>query len=358
MRKITVAVLFGGMSSEHDVSKLSAATVINNLSPEKYFVIPVYITKEGKWMFYDGNIDNLAAIQWDKQGTPAVLSPDATHRGLLRIAGAKVKVIPVDIVFPVLHGKYGEDGSVQGLCELAGLPYVGAGILASAACMDKTFTKTIVKTLGILQAEHLTFKTADVENNIGEIYKKTRYKIGYPCFVKPANAGSSIGISKVAKKEDLLQALKEAAMIDDKIIIEKAVAGRELECAVLGGDEPEVSGVGEIIPSAEFYDYDAKYGDTGSQTIISPDLPDDIRESVRSSAAAVYKALDCDGMARVDFFYDETKNKIIFNEINTIPGFTGISMYPMLWKAAGVGLPALVDKLIEFGLRKAGKYEL
>ena len=350
MRKITIAMLFGGMSSEHEISKVSAQNVINLLSPEKYFVIPVYISKEGRWMLYDGNVDNLANVHWDKQGTAAALSPDATQRGLMRLVGNKVKILPVDVVFPVMHGKCGEDGSVQGLCELAGIPCVGSGILSSAACLDKEFMKIVASSIGIPQTVYITAHKDDLEANMTEIYKQTRYKIGYPCFVKPANGGSSIGITKVNEKSELKAALENASLYDKKFIIERAVVGREFECAVLGNRTPEVSGVAEILPSNEFYDYEAKYCDTGSQTIIDADIADEIKKTLRDYAVRIYQALNCAGMARVDFFYDTVKNRVLFNEINTIPGFTSISMYQMLWKSKGMNGTELVDKLIDLAL--------
>jgi len=352
MRKKTVAVLFGGVSSEHEISKISASTIINNISTDKYFVIPIYISKEGKWLLYDGCSDNMANVQWEKQGTPAILSPDTTHHGLLRIVGGKAKNIPIDMVFPVLHGKFGEDGSVQGLCELAGIPYVGSGILSSSACMDKAFTKMVAKTVGVAQADYLVFTKTDVAENMSEIYKKVRYKIGYPCFIKPSNGGSSIGISKANNKSELETALIEAAKHDNKVLIEKAIVGRELECAVLGNENPEASGVGEIVPSHAFYDFDAKYNDSNSETIVIADIPDEIKEEIRSSSLKIYKALDCSGLARIDFFYDTEKNRVVFNEVNTMPGFTAISMYSMLWKATGISISELVDKLIELGFQR------
>jgi len=347
MNKKNVLVLFGGCSLEHEVSKVSAYTIIANIPEEKYNVCPVYITKEGKWLLYDGSIDNLRNVPWEKFGTAAVLSPDRVNRGLLRIVGDKVKYIPVDVAFPALHGENGEDGSVQGLFELCGLPYVGCGVLSSALCMDKTFTKIIAHSIGLKQAEYTVADVWDQES-VACALKRVQTKIKYPCFVKPANAGSSVGISKVADKKGLPGAIEAAALIDGKVIIEKAVVGRELECAVLGyRDSVQASAVGEILPAADFYDYDAKYNNSESKTVVPADIPAESAEEIRRQAVEMFKAADCRGMARVDFFLENETNRVIFNEINTIPGFTSISMYPKLWQASGVPLPDLIDRLIE-----------
>lgn len=347
-----VVVLFGGRSSEHDISKISAATVLSALSDKKYSVMPVYITKQGKWLLYEGSIENINNVQWEKFGTPVVLSPDTNHKGLLRFVGDKFKNIPVDVVFPVLHGLNGEDGSIAGLCELAGLPYVGCGILSSSICMDKAYTKVIVDALGIAQAKHMVIHSCELDEKTDEIAKKIRYEIGYPCFVKPANAGSSVGISKAANKKELVAALLTAAKHDRKIIVEKAVAGREFECAVLGNEDAQASGVGEIKAAAEFYDFDSKYNSSDSVTIVPAELDGNITEDIRKKSVAIFKAVDGCGMARVDFFVEDSTNRIIFNEINTIPGFTPISMYPMLWNDKGLTNAELVDKLIELALER------
>ena len=347
MNKKNVLVLFGGCSPEHEVSKVSAYTIIANIPEEKYNVYPVYITKEGKWLLYDGSIDNLRNVPWEKFGTSAVLSPDRVNRGLLRIVGDKVKYIPVDVVFPVLHGENGEDGTVQGLFELSGLPYVGCGVLSSAICMDKSFTKIIARDIGLRQTEYTIVRTWD-QASIESAVKRVQTKIKYPCFIKPANAGSSVGISKVSNKKDLLESIELASMIDSKVIIERAVAGRELECAVLGYHEnAQASVVGEILPAAEFYDYDSKYNNSESKTITPADIPEEAAEEIRRHAVSIFQAVDGRGLARVDFFLENETNRVIFNEINTIPGFTSISMYPKLWQISGLSLPELIDRLIE-----------
>jgi len=355
MMKKVVAVLFGGQSTEHDISKLSASTVMAALSDERYYVLPVYITRTGKWLLYEGPIESVHNTQWEKFGTPVVLSPDASHHGLLRIVGDKCKVIPVDVVFPVLHGANGEDGSIQGLCELAGIPYVGCGVLSSAACMDKAFTKTVVHTLRITQADHIVCTRHALTENMAAVCKKVRYKIGYPCFVKPANAGSSVGVSKASNKAELEAALCLAAEHDEKILVEKAIFGRELECSVLGNITAEASGIGEILAAADFYDFDAKYHNAESKTIIPADIPAEKTEEIRTAALSIYGALDCRGMARIDFFLENETNNVIFNELNTIPGFTSISMYPKLWAAAGLPLPQLVDRLIALAAERGAQ---
>lgn len=355
MEKINVAVLYGGHSPEHEVSKASAATIFANMSEEKYCIIPVYITLDGQWLLHDGGIENMNTAQLEKFGANAVLSPDRTHKCLLRIVAGKVKRVPVDIVFPALHGVNGEDGTVQGLLELAGVPYVGCGVLASAVCMDKCYTKIIAEAFGIRQAGYTVFYEEELSgvNGMESAAAEVRGHIGYPCFVKPANTGSSVGISKVKGEEALAEALTLAAKHDRKIIVEKCVAGRELECAVLGaGAGAEASAVGEIIPAAEFYDYDAKYHNPDSKTVVPASVPEAIREEIRAASVKIFNAVGGSGLARVDFFLEEGTNNVIFNEINTMPGFTAISMYPLLWNEMGVSTPELIDRLIEIGLSR------
>lgn len=344
MNQKNILVLFGGCSPEHDISVASAATVIQHM--DKYNIVPVHITREGKWLLYDGKLDNIKNIDWEKFGTPAVLSPDRVNRGLLRIVGEKVKTIPVDVVFPVLHGENGEDGSIQGLCALAGIPFVGCGVLSSAICMDKAFTKLVAQSIGFTQAAHLVFKGAEL-NDPEAVAKAIRYKIGYPCFIKPSTAGSSIGIARVGNKKELLEALQNAMQYADAVIAERAVAGREIECGVLGiGSEAEASVPGEIVPDGAFYDFDAKYVNSGSKTIVPADLAPETIEQIRRMAVEIFAAVSGRGLARADFFVEET-GRVVFNEINTMPGFTAISMYPMMWEASGLSLTELIDRLIE-----------
>jgi len=351
MNKLNVAVIFGGVSPEHEVSLASAATIIGCMSQERYNIIPVYITREGKWLLYDGQIENIRNISWERLGTPAVLSPEKGG-SLLRVVGDKVKRVLVDVVFPALHGANGEDGTIQGLFELAGIPYVGCGVLASAVCMDKSFTKLIARSLKLNQTPYVCLTAGEFRAN-PRILRGAAVKLGYPCFVKPAGAGSSVGITKAGNKKELTAAVSEALKYDRKAVIEKAVAGRELEVSVLGGDgEVSVSRVGEIIPAREFYDYEAKYNDAGSKTVTAPELPAGVEDEIREAAARIFAAVDGYGLARVDFFLDN-ENGVIFNEINTFPGFTPISMYPMLWEESGLPKEELVDRLIGLAMKRA-----
>ena len=356
MNKKTVAVIFGGQSTEHEVSRTSASNIIANMDSEKYFILPVGITKAGKWLIYNGPVEHVKSGEWEKYGTPAVFSPDATHKCLLKIVGQKVKEIPVDVVFPVLHGLWGEDGTIQGLLELSQVPYVGCGVLASSICMDKVYTKLIAKEARVPQAKYLWFRRQELRN-FKSIASKVEKKLGYPCFVKPSNAGSSVGISKVKNPEDLKKALYMAARVDRKVIVEEFIAGREMECSVLGNENPIVSGVGEIQAGAEFYDYDAKYNSEESKTIVPADLPEETVEEMRKIAKKVFLAVDGAGMARVDFFIRNDNNQVLFNEINSIPGFTSISMYPMLWEEKGKSKKELIDELITLALTKENSLE-
>lgn len=349
MNKLNVVVLFGGDSPEHEVSKTSAATIISNISEETYNIIPMYITRDGKWLMYDGSIDNIRNVQWERYGTPAIISPDASHRGILRIVGEKARFVSVDVVFPVLHGSNGEDGSVQGLFELAGIPYVGSKVLSSALCMDKALTNQICVSLGIKHTPYIVYKQHELVS-ASAAFRRIR-RLGYPCFVKPACSGSTIGISRAKNKHELDAAIETALMYDNKIIVEKAVSGRELECAVLGsGDNAEASIVGEILPGGEYYDFDSKYNNKASKTIAPADVPEHVSEEIRELSLKIFKALDCHGLARVDFFWDHQADKVVFNEINTMPGFTSISMYPMLWNEMGVSTSELLDRLIKLAM--------
>lgn len=345
MNKKNIAVLFGGQSSEHEVSCISATTIINHINKEKYHVFIIGITKEGKWLLID-SVDDIVNNTWKESKTTAVLSPDASQKGMIILDHDQIKLQKIDVIFPALHGKYGEDGTVQGLMELSGIPYVGCGVLSSAVAMDKYYTKIIVDTLHIRQAKYVAVRKAEL-SNMEEICDKVEKAMVYPVFVKPCNAGSSRGISKAHSRMELEQGLLLASEHDDKILVEEMVVGRELECAVLGGLEAKASGVGEIISGAEFYDYDAKYHSETSQTIISPDLGIKKEEEIRRNSIEIFKALDCKGLSRIDFFLEKDTNEIIFNEINTLPGFTGISMYPVLWEEQGMCKTELVERLIQ-----------
>jgi D-alanine-D-alanine ligase len=343
-----VAVIFGGQSTEHDVSKISAAMVLSNLPDDKYDVLPVYITKDGRWLLYENAVENPLNTPWERFGTPVVLSPDATHKGLLRLVGDKARKVGVDAVFPMIHGKTGEDGAIAGLCELAGIPYVGCGVFASAVCFDKHYAKIIAASIGLRQAKSVTLLSADITKDPEGAAKSARSEIKGTAFVKPSASGSSVGVSKVKSLKDMTDALVLAAGHGKRVIAEKAVTGREIECAVLGGEDAIASGVGEILPGAEFYDYNAKYNSASSETIVSPDIPEAAAEEIRRQSVAMFKAVGGRGMARIDFFLEGkgARSRVIFNEINTIPGFTSISMYSMLWAERGIGCAELLDRLV------------
>lgn len=349
MNKKVIAVLFGGQSSEHEVSCVSATTIISNINQELYEIIIIGITKEGKWIKVD-SIKDITSGQWIHGTTRAILSPDAKHRGILLLENGKCDLKQIDVVFPALHGKRGEDGTVQGLLELCEIPYVGCGVVSSAVSMDKLFTKIIVDTLNIPQAKYVPVYKKELEDMEGIIHR-IEQSLSYPVFIKPSNSGSSRGVSKAYNKEEAENGVKEAFLHDSKILVEETIIGREIECAVLGGSLAKASGVGEIIAAADFYDYDAKYNNEDSKTILSPDLPHDVTETLRKYSVEIFKAVDGYGLARVDFFVVDNK-KVVFNEINTMPGFTGISMYPMLWEAKGIGKAQLVEKLIQLALSR------
>ena len=343
MSKKTILVLFGGRSSEHEVSCVSAATVISNIDRERYDIHIVGITKEGRWLKV-ASVEQIQDGSWVQGNSLAVLSPDTTEKALYVMEDGNVTKVTIDVAFPVLHGLNGEDGTVQGLFELAGIPYVGCGVLASAVSMDKLYTKVIVDTLGISQAAYVAVR----KEEIGEtsVYEKIEEKLGYPVFIKPSNAGSSRGVSKAATRQELIEGLKEAAKHDRKILVEETILGRELECAVLGDGDVAASGIGEVLAAAEFYDYEAKYHNAESQTVLSPELPEGKAEEIRQAAVRIFKAVDGQGLSRVDFFLEHGTNRVVFNEINTLPGFTSISMYPMLWAEKGLDKPALIERLI------------
>lgn len=341
--KKNVAVIFGGRSSEHEVSCVSAATVIRSLDTEKYNVILVGITKDGRWLLVD-KLKDIEDGSWRESKVNAIISPDTQDKALVLLAEGTYRLQPVDVIFPVLHGLFGEDGTIQGLFEMAQIPYVGCGVLASSVSMDKVYTKIIVEELGIRQAEFVHIRRGDLDQ-MEDALDRAEAKLSYPMFVKPSRAGSSVGVSKAEDRAELSKALLKAAEHDRNILVEETIVGREVECAVLGGKEVKASGVGEILAAADFYDYDAKYNNEESKTLIDPPMPEGMREEIRRSAAEIFKAVDGYGLSRVDFFIAED-GEVVFNEINTLPGFTSISMYPMLWAAQGFEKPALVDELI------------
>ena len=351
MNKKNVVVIFGGQSPEHEVSLNSASIIISNMNEEKYYIIPIGITKEGQWLIYDGPVEHIKTGEWEKYGTPAIISPDATQKSILKIIGDKIKKIPVDVIFPVLHGKWGEDGTIQGLFEMAQIPYVGDGVLSSCVSMDKVFTKMIANSVNIEQAKYLWFYTYELEH-CENILNQIEKELQYPCFIKPANTGSSVGITKAHNREELKKALYYAAKFDTKVIAEEFIDGREIECSVLGNENPIASGVGEIFSAAEFYDYDAKYNNAESKTVVPAELEKEITDKIREIAIKIFKAVEGTGLARVDFLIQKNTNRIIFNELNTMPGFTSISMYPMLWEAEGKSKELLIDELITLAFSK------
>lgn len=349
MSKQNLAVIFGGQSSEHEISCMSASNIIQCIDAQRYNIILVGITKEGHWV----EAADLNAVQdgsWRQSKTSIVLSPDATRKGLYRMSeDEKVQFVHLDVIFPVLHGLYGEDGTVQGLFKLAGIPFVGCGLFASAAGMDKLYTKIIVDTLGIRQAKYVPVYKEELPK-IDEVVARVESALEYPVFVKPSRAGSSKGVNKAANREQLKNALIEAADNDRKILVEETIIGREVECAVLGNLDVKASGVGEILSADEFYDFDAKYYNSESKTLVDSPMPENMREQIREDAVKIFMALDGRGLSRVDFFL--TESGVVFNEINTLPGFTAISMYPMLWEAQGIPKKELVQKLIDLAFER------
>lgn len=348
MSKTSIAVIFGGQSSEHDISCISVQTIAKAIKQDAYDITYIGITKEGHWLLAD-SLKSIEDGSWRSSEVSAVISPDASRKEIIISGADGVTTKKVDVIFPVLHGMYGEDGTIQGLFEMAKIPYVGCGVLASAAGMDKVYTKIIVDDLNIRQAEYVLVRAADTEDaQIDLQVKRVEAVLSYPVFIKPSKAGSSQGVSKAKTREELIDGLKLAAQHDTKILVERNIVGREIECAVLGSAEKvEASGVGEILAAAEFYDFDAKYTSAESQTVISPELPEGKAEEIRNAAKRIFTAVDGYGLSRVDFFLEKDTNEVVFNEINTLPGFTSISMYPMLWQAEGIDIEALVEKLIQ-----------
>lgn len=337
-------VLFGGQSSEHAISCMSAANIIKQIDTDRYHVILVGITESGHWV-YTENLHSLETGAWRESPVSAVLSPDATKKTLYVMDALRTQEIPIDVVFPVLHGLYGEDGTVQGILELAKIPYVGCGVLASAVAMDKVFTKVVVNDLGIRQAKYVAVHRSELADMDAAV-AKVEEKLPYPVFVKPSCAGSSQGVGKARDREELKKALVFASRHDAKILVEETIVGRELECAVFGtSDRILTSGVGEVVAAAEFYDFDAKYNNNESKTDVSPDLPEEVVKEIQTSASRIFKAIGGFSLSRVDFFYD--KDGVVFNEINTIPGFTAISMYPMLFEKMGISKQQLIQDLID-----------
>jgi D-alanine-D-alanine ligase len=389
MAKIRVGILFGGRSGEHEVSLLSAASVLNAIDKAKYEVVPIGITKDGRWLTAEHAERLLKGDAGEgARATPATAlragDPEATPGAAVLATGESVVVPPeparrdaglapfqtdanlrrasdrainVDVIFPVLHGTFGEDGTIQGLLELANIAYVGAGVLGSSAGMDKNIMKSLFRAAGLPMVKHVTVLRGLFEGSPKKVQTLVESKLKYPVFVKPANLGSSVGISKAHDGSELGPAIAEAAKFDRKIVIEEGVGGkknkaREIECAVLGNDDPKASIAGEIVPCKEFYDYDAKYLVEGSEAVIPAKITKAEMKTVQRLAIAAFQAVDCTGLARVDFLMEPKSRKIYVNEINTMPGFTAISMYPKMWAASGVAYPELIDRLIRFGIER------
>ncbi|OIP74878.1 MAG: D-alanine--D-alanine ligase [Candidatus Infernicultor aquiphilus] len=356
-KKLKVGIIFGGRSGEHEVSFCSASSIIKAINRDKYIVIPIGITKEGRWI---SPYESALALESGKiEGkSTVILVNNPSGKSLISIDNhqefkKETWEGKLDVIFPVLHGPYGEDGTIQGLLELADIPYVGAGVASSAVSMDKELMKTIFRQKSLPVLKWLTIKRKDWQKDKEEILSLIQNTFEFPLFVKPTNLGSSVGITKVHRKEELEKALDLASSYDRKILIEEGLEGaREIECSVLGNDEPQTSVVGEVKPAGEFYDYDSKYIDQATQLIIPADLPEEVSEKVRKIALCAFQAIDAAGMARVDFFVTKKENKIYLNEINTIPGFTSVSMYPRLWEASGVSYSKLIDRLIQLALER------
>ena len=355
MKKRSVCVLFGGISPEHEVSLRSAEFVLNSLDPEKFNVFPVGITKNGDWILYGGtDYSLLPSGEWQDHpdNRRAAISP-VRGQGLLSFEGDCVVREWIDVVFPVLHGENGEDGAMQGLLQMAGIPYVGPHVSASAVAMDKTLTKLVVDQAGIRQAAWMLVRSADVDARPDWAVAQVESRFAYPVFVKPAGTGSSVGVSKAANAEELKAALLNAGTYDKKILVEEFIDGREIEVAVMGNDSPVASVCGEIDSGAEFYDYNAKYVTDTSIAYIPARIDEEVEEQVRDAAVRIYAAIGCQGLSRVDFFVTRGENEVVFNEINTIPGFTSISMYPKLFAASGITAGELVERLLELALEAA-----
>lgn len=350
--KQNICVLFGGVSPEHEVSLRSAESILNNMNADTYDIYPVGITKEGRWRYFPGtDYSMLPANTWESHPgvCDAAISP-ARGQGLLLWKKGGMESVHIDCVFPVLHGENGEDGSIQGLMQVAGIPCVGPGVAASASSMDKTITKLLVGETGVRQANWYLARRESIANSLDKLVADIEQGGEYPLFVKPSGTGSSVGVSKVRNTQELKAALQLAAQYDSKVLVEEFISGHEVEVAVLGNENPVASVVGEIIAGAEFYDYQAKYHSNDSRTEIPADLPETATEALREAAVTVYKAMGCHGLSRVDFFLTYEDSQVVFNEINTLPGFTSISMYPKLFEASGLPYGKLIDELIRLAM--------
>lgn len=353
MKKILV--LFGGVSSEHSVSLISAQSVIANIPKDKYDVLPLGISESGEWFVYTGDIANLPDDKWleDKEHlVPAVLSPDRAHHGIIRLEKGNNAIERVDAVFPVLHGKNGEDGTIQGLFQLAGIPFIGCDMLSSATSMDKASTNTLADSEGVAQAKWLGIRSFEYAAAPDNFLKNCAEYLGFPMFVKPANAGSSVGITKVKSAPALPAAIDCAFKHDKRIVVEEGIDGIEVECAVLGNDSPVAPMVGEVVPCNEFYDFDAKYLAGDSELHIPARISPEKFAEVQAAACKIFGFMGCSGLARIDFFVRKSDGALLFNELNTIPGFTSISMYSKMFAAAGIDYPELLDRLISLAFER------
>lgn len=356
MDKKNLIVVFGGVSSEHDISCISAASILRNASEEHFCIYPVGITKSGSWMLYESkDYDCIENGSWETSGhtVPAVLSPDRQTHGLIVLRESGAEVVHADCVFPVLHGIGGEDGTLQGLLELARIPYVGPGVAASACSMDKSLTKVVIQQEGVRQAAFYLAHRYAFGQDAEAVCAAAEQQLGaYPVFVKPCSEGSSVGVSKATDRASLRKGLEEAFRYDAKVLVEEFIDGHEIEVAVLGNDEPTASVAGEIAPSEEFYTFDAKYVSGTSGLYIPAHISDKAMAAVREAAVRVYRALGCKGLSRVDFFCTYADDEIVFNEINTLPGFTSISMYPKLQEHMGLSYAALIDELVALAMER------
>jgi len=356
VKRLRVAVIFGGKSVEHEVSIVSARSFVAAMDKSKYEPVLIGIDTDGHWLLVGDDFEGIGKRLLPTSGAKLrLLDEGVADQGKesnpARYDGPG-KVPPVDVVVPMLHGSFGEDGCVQGFLELLNLPYVGSGVLGSALCLDKITTKRLLRAEGLPVPNFLPITKAQLEESPQAVLANVGKKIGFPCFVKPSNSGSSVGITKVHEASELEAALESASAYDRRIIVEEAIDGRELEVSVLGNDAPIASVVGEVVPCNEFYDYNAKYVDDRSELIIPAKIPKEVSSTVQELAVRAFRLLDCSGMARADFFLEKMTQRVFINEINTVPGFTSISMYPKLWEASGIGYPQLVDRLIELALQR------
>ncbi|HWQ78855.1 MAG TPA: D-alanine--D-alanine ligase family protein [Anaerovoracaceae bacterium] len=350
---IKLGVIFGGRSGEHEVSLMSATSVIKAVNKEKFDLVFIGITKKGDWLLYDGPVEKIEDGSW-KAAAEAALAADPEKYAFTVVgAGGKSLKDLIDFALPILHGPYGEDGTIQGLFEMADIPYAGCGVLGSAAAMDKILAKQVFTKANLPGCRYLPLFKEEITAGLDRVADKVEKFLPYPIFVKPANMGSSVGINKARNTEELKAAIEEATKYDRRLILEEGLNCREIETAVLGNYDPAAAAVGEILPSEEFYTYTAKYFDGGQTKLCIPaDIPDAVAEEVRSVAVEAFKLLDCSGYARVDFFLERGTNKVYLNEVNTIPGFTKYSMFPLLWAEAGVPYPELIERIIEFGFER------